>query len=560
MNRRKFIASLSTVGVCGLAGCSQLLSDDTGDESTTPQPTIRDGPAKFTNFKIAVKEENPTVGTVKLTVSAFNYGSLSGNYSGTLMAIKGGGTVSKGFTLSAVKSGTRGKTTVDLSFKISDDYVLAVTDRAATETIMGRSSITDPRTKTKLAIDPKTKAVSESFTLPPSVRVTLTDVKYRQGVYYQNPDSKKVPYFYSTTSDKILAVLRFNVENQGNQSASFGSEKLSVSGGRMVTVFGEGFSSQSLSSVNGIKGNTLVGVSVKPAQRAHGWLLAEVPRKQAKKGAAVNWQQDAHETPPERVWNVKPAKLPSFKLDKWTLDTKQIPGTYPLDLTVKNTGAAKGVFRGMLDSKPAKKAQDEWSVFKKLTATIPPGKTKTFKSSVRWPYLSDLDLRMRPFDTTKSVNIQRPDLPFGKKAVFPAGTIEIRDFQTAPSIQEEDGEKYGPELYGGDKFALARVEIVSNTSGQISVPSEMAFKLHANSATYSEASLTYYSIHITEPINGNTYIGDNAIDVQAGKPVGGWITFGVPANVNASNATIVLNTEGDSGLPYGAKWGNGTSK
>lgn len=76
MNRRKFIAGLSTVGASGLAGCSQFLSNNSGDESATPQPTIQDGPARFTDFKIAVKEENPTVGTVKLTVSAFNYGSL----------------------------------------------------------------------------------------------------------------------------------------------------------------------------------------------------------------------------------------------------------------------------------------------------------------------------------------------------------------------------------------------------------------------------------------------------------------------------------------------------
>ncbi|RRJ28158.1 hypothetical protein [Halocatena pleomorpha] len=74
MNRRVYLAAVSGFGPTGLAGCS-MLSINSNEKSTTPKPTIVDGPAQFTNYKIE-PPENATVDTpVSVTVSAFNYGS-----------------------------------------------------------------------------------------------------------------------------------------------------------------------------------------------------------------------------------------------------------------------------------------------------------------------------------------------------------------------------------------------------------------------------------------------------------------------------------------------------
>lgn len=553
MNRRKYLLAVGGTGSAGLAGCSAL-TDGTNSDTGTPRPTLVDGPAQFTDFKIETPETATVDTTVEVTVSGFNYGTEPGNFSGVLGTVEGATAVSKPIELTNVKSGKREETTVELSFTASDNYVLGVVDSTRRETESKTLTSLEPKARTQLTVGPKTAAVGESFDLDSGLRVTLTNVTYRQGTYYAYATGfmggEKATSLFSTSSKQILALLRFEVENTGTESASFGPTSFTVSDGALLTDL-RGYN---LSDTTDIKGTPLRNTQVDAGQRITGWFLAQVSRNRAKNGVTVGWQRDANKTPPERSWTVESAELPSFSLQNWSVGSKQSPGTYSHHFTVKNTGRVKTRFRGMLDSKSKSDGADAWTPFRKLSGTIAPGKTMTIDIQETNPYLGTNDYRVRPFGPTRSVTIQRPTLSFGEKAVVPNGTIRISKVQTHSSYTTEN-EWTGTEShtpYNGDKFAFAYVEFVPNSGDGVNMPDENDFSLKANGSTYSESGSLEGPI--TSPIEGRFYYQTfRESDIQAGKPWAGWVSFGVPSGVDASDATIVLETEYEDGTS-GATW------
>jgi hypothetical protein len=540
MNRRKFLVLTETAGVCALSGCSALTGGDNTDESTTPRPTLVKGPAQFTDFKIEAPKKVTVDETVPVTVSAFNYGTTAGSFSGSIITVEGASTVSKRVRLTDVKPGQREKTTIDLSVSIADEYILGISESSSATT--------------RITVGPKEAAVGESFdlmfkgetglysespTMSP-LRVTLTDVEYRPSIYYQYSSGyggAKTTNLFSTTDEQTLAILQFEVENTGTEEVTFSSKPFTVSNGTVFTDIRD----HDLSGAIDIKGHPLVNSEVKAGQRLHGWFLTQMSRTQAKKGAIVGWQQDVHKTPIERAWNIKPTKLPSFSLKNWSLDTKQALGRYSYSFTVKNTGAVKGRFRGILDYKPTGKGSDAWSPFQKLNASIPPGKSKTITVNNSWRYLQDIDYRVRPFDTVKSVTFQVPKLSFGEEAVIPGGDIRVSNFHTRSSYKTQG---YGGittvkanENFESDQkhtFAFVHVDFSLHKYRDTSLDMTKSgrFSLRANNKTYEDGP----SEPIVGPLDGHFYGSDP-------KPQNGWIAFEVPANVNASNATIVFENE-----------------
>jgi hypothetical protein len=555
MNRRRYLAVCATGATCGLAGCSSLFNDISGSSDGSSQPTIVEGPAQFTDFRIEIPSETTVDTTIPVTISAFNYGTQSGSFRGSLTTTEGASTVSKWVDLNGVESGKRGETTVDLSFSVADEYVLAVSDTPPEQTSTGGYGTTptqpeNVKAKSRVTIGPKTAAVGESFDLASPLRVTLTDVTYQQGLYYKYSSgyNEKTTDLFSTTSGKTLALLHFDVENTGTEYASFGPESFTVSDGTLYT----DLRGASLSTAIDIKGNPFTNTTVQAGQRISGWFLAQLSKKRAKAGAVVGWQRDAHKTMPERRWNVKPAKLPSFSLEQWKLDTKQTIGEYSNTITVKNTGSTNGTFRGIVDYKIADEGQNAWSPFEKISATLSPGKNKTFTLKKTWTYTETLDYRVRPFGTTKTVEFQPPKLSFGETARVPGGTISVSDFQTHPTYTI-DGGIGGPETYkpdDGAMFAFAYVEFIPN-SDDSELPHDDDFSLRVRSETYPESG--GLPGPIASPIKGQFYSYDYG-DAQSGKPWGGWVSFDVPANVSASNATVVFSEEYNNGLTSGAEW------
>lgn len=537
-----------------MAGCNTLFGD-TSSGSGTPQPTIVEGPAQFTDFKIEIPTKATVDTTVPVTISAFNYGSQSGSFSGAITTIEGASIVSKGIDLNGVESGKRGETTVDLSFSDADEYVLAVsgdppvqtsTDGYGTPT---RTQPMDPKAKTSVTINTKTAAVGESFDLASPLRVTLTDVTYRQGLYYKYSSGwgEKTTDLFSTTNDKTLALLRLDVENTGTESASFGPEPFTVSDGALYTEL----RGTSLSSAIDIKGEPLNGTTVQAGQRISGWFLAQLSKKRAKKGAVVGWQRDASKTTPERAWNVKPAELPSFSLEQWKLDEKQTIGKYSNTITVKNTSSTKGKFRGIVDHKMSDEGQNAWSPFEKISATISPGKSKTFTLKKTWTYTGTFDYRVRPFGTTKTVKFMSEKLSFGERTEVPGGTISVSDFQTHPTYTTENlggSETHKPD--DGAMFAFAYVEFIPNSNNS-DMPHDGDFSVRVKNKTYSESGGLRGPM--TAPIDGSFYYATTT-QAQSGKPWSGWVSFDVPANVSASNATVVLSKEYNNGRTSGAEW------
>lgn len=554
MNRRKYLLAFGTAGSAGLAGCSAL-TDGTNSGSGTPRPTLVDGPAQFTDFKIETPETATVDTTIQVTVSGFNYGTEPGSFSGVLGTVEGASAVSKPIELTDVKSGTRGESTVDLPFTAADKYVLGVTD--ATRGMAETKTLTslEPKARTQLTVGPKTAAVSESLDLG-ELRVTLADVTYRQGAYYEYTTGfmggEKATSLFSTSSKQILALLRFEVENTAAERASFGPQSFTVSEGSLFTDL-RGYN---LSDVTDIEGSPLLDTQVDAGQQISGWLLAQVSRNKAKNGVTVGWQRDTDKTTPERSWTVKPAKLPSFSLEEWSVGTNQSPGTYTHHFAVKNTGAVKAMFRGILDSKSEGGGQDAWTPFRKFSGTIAPGKTMTLDIQETNPYLGTNDYRVRPFGQTTSVTVQHPKLSFGEEAVVPDGTIRISKIQTHSSYTTEN-EWTGTETQtptNGDKFAFAYVEFVPN-SGTPNMPGEDDFSLQANDSTYSESGSLEGPM--TSPIEGRFYHRTyQESDIQVGKPWAGWISFDVPSDVEPSDATIVLEKEYEDGKTSGAEWSN----
>jgi hypothetical protein len=538
MNRRRYLAVCGTATACGLAGCNTLFGDSSSG-SGTPQPTLVEGPAQFTDFKIEIPTKATVDTTVPVTISAFNYGSQSGSFSGSITTIKGASIVSKGIDLNGVESGKRGKTTVDLSFSVADEYVLAVSGNPPVQTSTdgygtpSRTQLMDAKAKSRVTIGPKTATVGESFDLTSPLRVTLTDVTYRQGLYYKYSSGwgEKTTDLFSTTDNKTLALLHFDVENTGTESASFGPEPFTVSDGALHT----DLRGASLNSAIGIKGDPFNGTTVQAGQQISGWLLAQLPKKRAKEGAVVGWQRDTHKTTPERAWNVKPTKLPSFTLEQWKLDEKQPMGEYLNEITVKNTGESKGKFRGIVDYKISDEGQNAWTPFEKINATLSPGKSKTFTLKKTWTYIQTLDYRVRPFGTTKTVEFTPPKLSFGETARVSNGTITVHDFQTNPTytLSRDWDPVVNPD--NGGIFALAHVEYVSDSeTGPVE---DYDFFIRANGKTYEEENRA--DGPMVDPVKGPFYeapIGN----VGAGKKLSGWISFEVPANVNPSNATVVF--------------------
>lgn len=571
MNRREYLIAFGAAGACGLAGCNAF-GGSTTSSSATPRPTLVNGPAQFTNFEIETAGDTTVDKTVPVTVSAFNYGTQSGDFSGIITAVEGAGRVSKRVELTDVKSGRRAETTVDLSIAIADEYVLGIFNAAAMPTVTEtetwgtetgtRTLSAEPDATTRLAVGPQTAPVGKPFELTSSLRVTLTDVEYRQGVYYHRSLGwgEETTDLYSTSSDKTLALLRFEVENTGSEGVSFGPEPFTVSDGVLYTDIRE----HSLDSIIDIEGNPFVGtgyqsgVVVKAGQRIRGWFLAHVSKKQAKEGTVIGWQRDAHKTTPERAWTVEPTQLPSFSLEKWSLDTEQVPGKYPHRISIKNAGAAKGTFRGILENKRTDEGQNAWSPFKTFSGSIPPGKSKTFEITSSWPYINSLEYRVRPFDTTRSVTFQIPKLSFGEKVTTPGGAVRVSKVQTSPSYKiEADYTDTGTKTYkpeDGAAFVFAYVEFIPGSGDSTLMPNQEHFSLRAKGETYPESGSL--SGPMIAPVSGRFYektYDENVI--RAGKPWAGWVSFDVPASVNVSDVTVVMEKKyhGD-GLISTAEW------
>lgn len=551
MNRRAYLAAMGGVGLSGLAGCSMLSSGD-DEGSTTPEPTIVDGPAQFTEYKIELPEDATVDTAVSVTVSAFNYGSQAGSVSATLATVEGAETVSKSVDLTDVDSGSRGETTVDLEFSMGDEFVLGVFDTAPSSETATPTG--DPMTKATVTVGPEEKPVGEALELGEQLRATLTDVTYQHGVDYTYEDSG---FLTSDTkegtalpaSGNVFAVLQFDVENTGTEDVAFDSESFSMDGGTVLP----NLNGESMDAATNVEGNPLTDTSVKGGQNVQGWLLTECQQKHAKNGATVKWQRDEHKTTPERAWSVESRDLPSFSLEQWDGIGDQTPGSHTHQITVKNTGGAKGTFYGSLESK---RDQDEWELFKQFSADLDAGQSKTFDIQGNYLSVGAVDFRLRPFDKTDTANITAPKLSFGEKATIPNGELRVSDVQTHSSYTQtneyRDDTKHTPE--NGDAFLFAYVEFIPDSGDVSDVPDDDPFTARANGTTHSESG--YLAGPIGSPIEGEFYTSTNRTQLTAGEPWGGWVSFGVPSDVTDADITVVFQKEYDDGLSK-AEWSQG---
>lgn len=548
MDRRAYLAAVGGIGLSGLAGCSMLSrGDDEG--STTPEPTIVDGPAQFTEYKIELPDDATVDTGVSATVSAFNYGSQAGSVSATLATVEGAESVSKSIDLTDVDSGSRGETTVEPEFSMGDEFVLGVFDTVPSEDTATPTG--DPMTESTVTVGPEEKPVGEAFDLDEGLRATLTDITYQYGVEYTYEDSG---FLTSDTkegttlpgSGNAFAVLQFDVENTGTEEVSIDSKSFSMGGETALP----DLDGASMDAATNVAGNPLTDTSVKGGQNIQGWLLTECQEKHAKNGATVKWQRDEHKTTPERAWTVESRDIPSFSLEQWDGIGDQTPGSHTHQITVKNTGEATGTFYGSLESK---RDQDEWELFKRFSADLDPDQSKAFDIQGNYLSVGAVDFRLRPFDKTDTAEITAPKLSFGEKATIPNGGLRVSDVQTHPSYTQTkkyiDDTTHMPE--NGDMFLFAYVEFIPDSGDVPNVPDDDSFSVRANDTTHSESG--YLEGPIGSPIEGEFYTSTNRTRITAGEPWGGWVSFGVPSDVTAADTTVVFQKEYDNGLSK-AEW------
>lgn len=538
MDRRTYLAAVSGVGLSGLAGCN-MLSSGSNKGSTTP--TIVDGPAQFTEYKIEPPKDASVDSPVSVTVSAFNYGSQAGGVSVTLATVEGAEMVSTAVELTDVDSGSRGETTVELEFSVGDEFVLGVFEgppSSATETPTGEAI-----TEAKVSVGPKEKPVGKALNLGEGLRATLTDVSYRYGIEYKTEkqgflSSETISGTTLPSSGNVLAVLQFEVENTGTEAVSIDSKSFSINSKPLLP----DLNGVSLDGATTVDGKPLNSTSVKRGQNVQGWFLGEIPKKQAKNGATVEWQRDEQKTTPERAWTVKSRDIPSFSLGTWKKLSDQVTGSYTQHVTVKNTGKSTGTFYGSLDYRLG---QGEWKSLSQFKASLDPGQSKTFDVKNSYLSVGTANFRLRPFGQTHTAKITAPKVSFGEKARIPNGKIRVSKVQTHPSyIQKNDyvdNTKHTPE--NSDAFLFAYVEFIPDSGDVMNMPDDDHFSIRANGMTHGESG--YLEGPISSPIEGKFYTSTNSTRMTAGEPWTGWVSFGVPSNVTPENTTVILEKEYD---------------
>ncbi|UPM43296.1 DUF4352 domain-containing protein [Halocatena salina] len=537
MDRRMYLAAVSGIGLSGLAGCS-MLSSNSNEGSTTPTPTIVEGPAQFTDYKIEPPGNAAVDTPVSVTVSAFNYGSQAGGVSATLAAVEGAQSISKPVKLTDVDSGSRGETAVELEFSVGDEFVLGVFETPPSST---PQAMEKPVTTSTVTVGPKEKPVGETFDLNEQLRATLTDVTYRHGIEYK---TEKQGFFSSETvagttlpqSGNVLAVLQFEVENKGTEPVSVNSTSFSMNGSSLLPDL-DGVPMDAAATVDG---TPLSGTSVKGGQNIRGWLLGAVPKPQAKNGTSVEWQRDERKTTPERAWTVESRDIPSFSLETWEKLGDQVTGSYTQHVTVKNTGKATGTFYGSLDYRHD---QGNWKSLSRFKADLDPDQSKTFDVKNSYLSVGTVDFRLRPFGKTDSVEITAPKLSFGEKARIPNGEIRVNDLQTQSSYVVDSG--WGGTTYtpdNGDAFLFAYVEFIPDSGDVTNMPDDDHFSIRANGTIHPESGSLKGPMD--SPIEGRFYRSAlSGSQIRAKEPWTGWISFDVPSDVTPENTTVILEKE-----------------
>jgi hypothetical protein len=537
MNRREILLGGGTSLAALLAGCSSSNSNDgangsgangtTQSESGLSVPeTTQSGPAAFSRAKIS-GPSNATVGdNITIPISVANTGGRNGTFSGQIQVTKGRSNTTANVSIDNVQPGEVAEANnTAISFPAADTYTLSLTGTNATHTV---------------TVDPITKQPGQSLALSDSLTATVKSVQFTPALFFTIQggfNTAKQPGLVSASSGKILAFVRMHFENTGTGSVEFNPMAIAPAKGSYYNSLPDSRAG-GLSTISKVGGNPLSRpIRLSAGGQTEGWLLAQVPRSEAKQVFSVGYQVDGEKTPPEVEWRFPPnsgsrRKLPSFSLQNFSMPKQVEVGVdKQYSFTVKNTGTGGGVFRAVSQFRPPD--GQNWNGFRRHSTRLKPGATKTFKPTMGYGSLGGGNYRILPFDgQSRSVTFVPATRSFGKSYTTPGGVkITLSDLQTSGSYTINEPWADGTTPASGQHYLLVRV----NTK----VIEQEANVVYAEDITVTRNGTSYSSEYtssgLKKPVRGAMF--NESGETQSATSTG-WLVFAVPRTITPQNATI----------------------
>ena len=351
-DRRTYLTGASALLSTAVAGCSGLGSSggpSTGDGEGSDPTESATGPAEFDDVSLDVPASPSIRSEFTVTVSTRNSGGEPGTFSDTLSVTEGNSTFQREVEIADVEPGATGTTDVPVTFQYADEYVLAL-DSADAQATVTPSALT--------------RGLGESLDVGESLRITFDEVTFEQTVpvragqygYYVDSDGNGV---FEAPTDRILALVRFSIENIGTSADSLDFASVSGPNDNVYTSIGESDITAVdvddpflFDSVDGYGDDSTRYVEVQPSQTHSGWVLAQFPRSDARSEIALQFQADAEGTPPEATFVHSAGDdqfdFPMYRLDDIQAESLGSDDGYEVSATVTNTGDGSGTFDGVL--------------------------------------------------------------------------------------------------------------------------------------------------------------------------------------------------------------------
>jgi hypothetical protein len=521
IDRRQFLAA-STVGATALlAGCNSSGTNNTNNSTeSTPAVTTTSGPAQFARISLTGPSKVTVGESFRLTLTATNVGGRIGTFKTQLRIAEGASTLRRTVSRKSVAPKESISVKTDpIRFTRGDTYVFA----------LGASCVTH-----SVTVQPKTRSIGTALKLSDSLRAIVTDVAFRPSVFYTGNmgDTRLL----STSSGQVLALIRVTLENIGTEPASVAADPFQVPNGQMVSTPGNG---TPLTAAQ-ITGKPLTTLKLAPAEQRERWLLAQVPRSEARKKLTIAYQRDTAGTPPEFQWIATPRKgkrtFSQFSLKRFRLpESVEIGTDATATVAVTNTGNETRTFRGMVEYRSGDTG--DWQSLQPIKVRIRPGKTARKQFTINSSSTGSVTYRIAPLGATKTVKFTPLTLPFGRTYTTTENVaVTASDLQSASVVRSHplamDPVTRTTPL-PGDRLVLVHIRSVTVGPSQ-GTPFGTEFTLRVGSRTFEKR--TNMCEELVSPVDGRVY--DGVYDPAKGETFEGYLVWSVPKQVPLADQTV----------------------
>lgn len=538
-NRRQFLAAATTGGMASLAGCGGSGSGGNNTTGTaTPAVTTQSGPASF-RASLTGPSEITLDNSFRLALDVANVGGQSGSLDTNVRVTEGKSSLSRSLQRDSISPGESVTVrTAPIQFNAADSYTFTVGISEVSHTVTVR---------------PKTGTFGTTFNLNDTLQATVQNIGFQPAILY-SPSSSEQTFLQNAPSNRLLAVVRADLENVGSQSASLGGE-FELKNGEVRQTLG---TNTPLSAAK-IDGTPLTNLQLSPGQQRSGWVLGEIPRSNARKAVTVIYQRDTFRTPPEIEWTSTPQQgtrdLPQFAIESLQLPNTTMQGeNATANVTVSNKANSTRTFRGLVESRAGN--SENWDGVAPITARVRPGQSIQRNVTINSSSNGSVSYRLAPFNRTKTVEYVPPTFAFGKSYTTTENVdVTVSDLQAAQSVQlSAGGETTRRTPPSGNRFVLARVQSAVVGESQ-RMPLTPEFLLQSGSQTFTQAVLTQ---PLVAPVEGTPY-GGGTYDPETGTTASWYVVWTAPQQVSLSDMTVVWMSQDSSTGAQGetARWTQG---